>query len=51
MLVRLLYVSRAQSPEAVSTTQSLLDSARKYNLANGITGILCFGGGLFLQAV
>jgi Sensors of blue-light using FAD len=51
MLVRLLYVSRAQSPEVVNTTQSILDSARKYNLANGITGILCFGGGLYLQAV
>lgn len=51
MLVRLLYVSRAQSPEVVNTTQSILDSARKYNIANGITGILCFGGGLYLQAV
>ena len=51
MLVRLLYVSRAQSPEAVNTTQSILDSARKYNFGNGITGILCFGGGLYLQAV
>ncbi len=51
MLVRLLYVSRAQSPEVANTTQSILDSARKYNIANGITGILCFGGGLYLQAV
>ena len=51
MLVRLLYVSRAQSPEVANTNQSILDSARKYNIANGITGILCFGGGLYLQAV
>ena len=51
MLVRLLYVSRAQSPEVANTTQTILDSARKYNIANGITGILCFGGGLYLQAV
>ena len=51
MLVRLLYVSRAQSPEVANTTQSILDSARKYNIAKGITGILCFGGGLYLQAV
>lgn len=51
MLVRLLYVSRAQSPEVVNATQSILESARKYNLANGITGILCFGGGLYLQAI
>ena len=49
--MRLRYVSRAQSPEVANTTQSILDSARKYNIANGITGILCFGGGLYLQAV
>ena len=51
MLVRLLYVSRALDPESGSATQSILDSARKYNAANGITGILCYGGGLYLQAV
>jgi hypothetical protein len=51
MLVRLLYVSRALDPEAANATHSILDSARKYNLANGITGILCYGGGLYLQAV
>ncbi|PHY07500.1 MAG: blue light sensor protein [Alcaligenaceae bacterium] len=51
MLVRLLYVSRALSPEAANATESILDSARKYNSTNGITGILCFGGGLYLQAV
>jgi hypothetical protein len=51
MLVRLLYVSRAVEPELPTATQSILDSARKYNLANGITGILCYGGGLYLQAV
>ena len=51
MLVRLLYVSRAVDPESESTTQSILDSARKYNAANGITGVLCYGGGLYLQAI
>lgn len=51
MLVRLLYVSLAIDPESGSATQSILDSARKYNSANGITGILCYGGGLYLQAV
>ncbi len=51
MLVRLLYVSRALDPESPTATQSILDSARKHNSANGITGILCFGGGLYLQAV
>ena len=51
MLVRLLYVSRALDPESSTATQSILDSARKYNAGNGITGILCYGGGLYLQAV
>jgi hypothetical protein len=51
MLVRLLYVSRALDPESSDATQSILESARKYNAANGITGILCYGGGLYLQAV
>ena len=51
MLVRLLYVSRAIDPESCSTTQSILDSARKHNAANGITGVLCYGGGLYLQAI
>jgi len=51
MLVRLLYVSRALDPNDTQATQSILDSAREHNLANGITGILCYGGGIYLQAI
>ena len=51
MLVRLLYVSRAVDPEDTKATQSILDSAREHNLSNGITGILCYGGGIYLQAI
>ena len=51
MLVRLLYVSRAAHPEDEAATQSILDSARKHNSVNGITGILCYGGGIYLQAI
>ncbi len=51
MLVRLLYVSRALDPNDTQTTQSILDSAREHNTANGITGILCYGGGIYLQAI
>ena len=51
MLVRLLYVSRAVNPEDTNATQSILDSAREHNLSNGITGILCYGGGIYLQAI
>jgi len=51
MLVRLLYVSRALDPSAHEVTDSILDSARQHNMANGITGILCYGGGIYLQAI
>ena len=50
MLVRLLYASRAvdTSPEAI---ESILAQARQHNALTGITGILCYGGGIFLQAI
>ena len=50
MLVRLLYCSRAvdSSPQAI---ESILSQARQHNPATGITGILCYGGGIFLQAI
>lgn len=50
MLVRLLYASRAvdMGDEAIS---SILAHSRQYNPALGITGILCYGGGIFLQAI
>ena len=51
MLVRLLYVSRALDPSDAEATQSILDSARMHNISNGITGILCYGGGIYLQAI
>jgi hypothetical protein len=51
MLVRLLYVSRAVDPKANEETDSILESSRQHNIANGITGILCYGGGIYLQAI
>ena len=50
MLVRLLYASRAvdASPEAI---ESILVQSREYNPANGITGVLCYGSGIFLQCI
>jgi hypothetical protein len=50
MLVRLLYASRAvdSSPEAV---ESILAKSRSHNTSSGITGILCYGNGIFLQAI
>jgi hypothetical protein len=49
--VRLLYVSRALDPNASAATDSILAVAREHNMANGITGILCYGGGIYLQAI
>jgi hypothetical protein len=51
VLVRLLYVSRSVDADPTAATESILDSARSHNLQNGITGILCYGGGIFLQAI
>jgi hypothetical protein len=50
MLVRLLYASRAVdiSPDAIET---ILSQSRLHNPECGITGILCYGGGIFLQAI
>lgn len=50
MLVRLLYASRATdtSPEAI---EAILAQSRQHNPGSGITGILCYGGGIFLQAI
>ena len=50
MLVRLLYASRAvdTTPDAI---EAILSQSRQYNPGSGITGILCYGGGIFLQAI
>ncbi|APW43854.1 BLUF domain-containing protein [Rhodoferax saidenbachensis] len=50
MLVRLLYASRAidSRPDAI---EAILTQSRNYNPSCGITGILCYGGGIFLQAI
>jgi Sensors of blue-light using FAD len=51
MLVRLLYVSRAVDPASSAATESILSTSRAHNMGNGITGILCYGGGIYLQAI
>ncbi|MGB4362002.1 MAG: BLUF domain-containing protein [Rhodoferax sp.] len=50
MLVRLLYASRAldTSPDAI---ESILHQSRNHNPSTGVTGVLCYGGGIFLQAI
>ena len=50
MLVRLLYASRATDPSS-SAIEDILQQSRSVNPSQGITGILCYGGGVFLQAL
>lgn len=50
MLVRLLYASRAIDSSSAAT-DVILAQSRVHNPASGITGILCYGGGIFLQAL
>ena len=51
MLVRLLYASRSADPASAEVTEAILAQSRSHNPASGITGILCYGGGIFLQAL
>ena len=50
MLVRLIYASRAMDPKP-EVIEEILAQSRQFNPATGITGILCYGGGIFLQAL
>ena len=50
MLVRLLYASRAVDSSAPAI-EAILAQSRAHNTSCGITGILCYGGGVFLQAI
>lgn len=50
MLVRLLYASRAVDSSQTSI-EAILAKSRAHNTSCGITGILCYGAGVFLQAI
>ena len=50
MLVRLLYASRAVNP-VPAAIEAILTQSRQHNPASGITGVLCYGNGIFLQAI
>ena len=51
MMIRLLYASRATEANRVAMTDSILVQSRTYNPAHGITGILCYGGDIFMQVL
>lgn len=51
MLIRLIYVSKAVDPQTFALTDSILRKAHDWNTQNDITGVLCEGQGVFLQAL
>lgn len=51
MLIQLIYVSKAAGPQTPETTEAILRKAHAYNAANDVTGVLCEGQGVYLQAL
>jgi Sensors of blue-light using FAD len=51
MLVRLLYASRANATSTAADMASILQQSRDKNPAEGITGILCHSGGVYMQVL
>jgi len=51
MLIRMIYLSKAVDAQTPTLTDSILRKAHAWNTQNGITGVLCQGQGLFLQAL
>jgi Sensors of blue-light using FAD len=51
MLIRLIYLSRPVGPQTAELTDSILRKAQAWNTENGITGVLCEGQGVYLQAL
>jgi hypothetical protein len=51
MLVRLMYASRANDPINSDDLIAILKKSKVNNVAVGVTGVLCFSGGIFLQVL
>lgn len=51
MLVRLLYASRATAAVDHDTLLAILKKSKANNPALGVTGVLCFSDGIFLQVL
>lgn len=50
MLVRLLYASRAVNTSA-ELLEAIVEHAKLRNIRRGITGVLCFGNGTYMQLI
>jgi len=51
MLTRLIYISRSVGPQTTTVTTQILETARSYNKAHNLTGVLCQGKGLYVQVL
>ena len=51
MLVRLMYVSRASDSVNQNELVAILKKSKTNNLGLGVTGVLCFSAGIFLQVL
>ena len=51
MLVRLLYASRAAEPVTADLIESILHKSHEHNPKLGITGVLCYGGDVYMQVL
>jgi hypothetical protein len=51
MLVRLLYASRAVPAIDHEELVTILRQSKSHNPTVGVTGVLCFSGGIFLQVL
>lgn len=51
MLVRLMYASRAADSVDQDALASILKKSKANNPGIGVTGVLCFSGGIFLQVL
>jgi len=51
MLVRLLYASRAAAPVAPDALATILRQSKANNPKQGITGVLCHGGDVYMQVL
>jgi Sensors of blue-light using FAD len=51
MLVRLMYASRAAVSVDHEALLAILKKSKLNNTSSGVTGLLCFSGGIFLQVL
>lgn len=51
MLVRLLYASRAVTGFSTDELNVILKRSRAYNPEHGVTGVLCYADGVFMQVL